>query len=297
MVFKFHNNRFDNLGRYYEIVREAMIQLGHREVIEDSEADIHFYNHISIWPRAKNSMIIKPTAPTARHFAIDQWGYANDSKMAYVEPDWMNPFDYSMNLKTDREHVQHLIKQKSNKWDDSILLKWRKTKIKIPEEHILIIGQQPHDETVNGFGFGDHWKKLCQIVDAIDDEPMVIKLHPGMKGKDKEIEKWRAQGKTVIDGYVSIHDVLPHARVAVLENSTAGIECMMHKVPIIFYGFPEYHWITEKIQTLPHLKTAVRDISWYSEKENEMFLHWYINRYLCKDVESTKQRIQNILWM
>jgi len=297
VVFKFHNHRFDNLGRYYEIVREAMLQLGHSEVVEESEADIHFYNHTSIWPRVKNSMIIKPTAPTSRHFAIDQWGYANDSKMAYIEPDWMNPFDYSMNLKADREHVQHLIKQKSNKWDDSILLKWRKSKIKIPEEHILIIGQQPHDETVNGFGFGDHWKKLCQIVDAIDDEPIVIKLHPGMKGKDKEIEKWRAQGKTVIDGYVSIHDVLPHARVAVLENSTAGIECMMHKVPIISYGFPEYHWITEKIQTLPHLKTAVRDISWYSEKENEMFLHWYINRYLCKDVESTKQRIQNILWM
>ena len=295
MVFKFHNNRYDTFGRYYEIVREAMVQLGHSEVIEDSEADIHFYNHISIWPRVKNSMIIKPTAPTSRHFAIDQWGYANDSKIAYEEPEWMNPFDYATNLKSDREYIQHLIKQKSNKWDDSILLKWRKSKIKIPEDHILVIGQMPDDETVHGFGFGDHIVKLKNIVDKLHGENVVIKIHPRYKNPVL-VKKWQDAGHTVIDGYVSIHDVLPRTRVAILENSTAGIECMMHKVPIISYGWPEYHWITEKIQTLPHLKSAVRDISWYSEKENEMFLHWYINRYLCKDVESTKQRIQDILW-
>ena len=295
MVFKFHNYKFENMERYYDIIRKAMVELGHTET--QDEADLNFYNHISNWPRNKNTMVVKPTAPTSKHFAIDDWGYANDSKMAYIEPDWMNPFDYSMNLKTDRDYIQQLIKDKSNKWDDSILLKWRTPKIKIPEDHILVIGQMPEDETVNGFGFGDHWKKLCQVIDAIEDRPLVVKLHPSMKGRTKQIDKWKEKDITVINSFVSIHDVLPYTRVAVLENSTAGIECMMHKVPIISYGFPEYHWITEKIQTLPQLKSAVRDLSWYSEKENEMFLHWYINRYLCTNVETTKQRIQNILWM
>ena len=283
------------MERYYDIIRKAMVELGHTET--QDEADLNFYNHISNWPRNKNTMVVKPTAPTSKHFAIDDWGYANDSKMAYIEPDWMNPFDYSMNLKTDRDYIQQLIKDKSNKWDDSILLKWRTPKIKIPEDHILVIGQMPEDETVNGFGFGDHWKKLCQVIDAIEDRPIVVKLHPSMKGRGKQIDKWKEKDITVINSFISIHDVLPYTRVAVLENSTAGIECMMHKVPIISYGFPEYHWITEKIQTLPQLKSAVRDLSWYSEKENEMFLHWYINRYLCTNVETTKQRIQNILWM
>ena len=287
------------MTRYENIVRTAMNELGHTETSD--EAELNFYNHISNWPRTDNTIIIKPTAPTNKHFALDTWGYANDSKMAYIEPEWMNPFDYQMNYKGEKEYIRELIDKKSNKWDESILLKWRKPKVKIPEDHILIIGQQPHDETVNGFGFGDHWRKLSQIVNAIEDEPIVVKLHPAMdrdiQMRAKEIEKWKEKDITVITDYVSIHDVLPHARVAVLENSTAGIECMMHNVPIISYGFPEYHWVTEKIQTLPHLKSAIRDISWYSHKENEMFIHWYINRYLCTDVETTKLRIQNILWM
>ena len=87
------------MERYYDIIRKAMVELGHTET--QDEADLNFYNHISNWPRNKNTMVVKPTAPTSKHFAIDNWGYANDSKMAYIEPDWMNPFDYSMNLKTD----------------------------------------------------------------------------------------------------------------------------------------------------------------------------------------------------
>lgn len=282
------------MGRYYDIIRSAMGILGYKE---SKKPTIRFYNHISNPDRKKNILIVKPTAPTAKHFAIDPWGYANDSQIAYEEPDWMNSYDYAMNIRDNRAYIKNLITNKANKWDDSILLKWRKSKITIPEEHILIIGQQPHDETVNGFGFGDHWKKLCMIVDYLEDAkyPIVIKLHPGLKGKIQQIDDWRQKGITVIDGYVSIHDVLPRTRVAILENSTAGIECMMHEVPIISYGWPEYHWVTQKLQTLPQLNDLLK-LDWYSRTEQEMFLHWYINRYLCKDVESTTHRLSNILW-
>ena len=63
MEFKFHQHKFTNMNRYYDIIREAMLELGHKE--NDVEPDIHFYNHISIWPREDKKIIVKPTAPTS----------------------------------------------------------------------------------------------------------------------------------------------------------------------------------------------------------------------------------------
>ena len=86
MVFKFHQYRFDNFNKYYEVIREAMNQLGHSEVVEESPADIHFYNHIVNDSQSNNMIIVKPTAPTSKHFALDTCGYANTSEMAYEDP-------------------------------------------------------------------------------------------------------------------------------------------------------------------------------------------------------------------
>ena len=71
MVYKFHQYKFDNMNRYYDVIREAMNQLGHSEAVEDSSADIHFYNHIVNDEKSNNMIIVKPTAPTAKHFALD----------------------------------------------------------------------------------------------------------------------------------------------------------------------------------------------------------------------------------
>ena len=290
MEYKFYDNKFDNMGRYYDIIRNAMGILGYKE---SKKPTIHFYNHISNPDRKKNILIVKPTAPTAKHFAIDPWGYANDSQLAYEEPDWMNPFDYTMNIRDNRAYVQNLITNRANKWDDSILLKWKDSK-NIPDDHILVIGQMPDDETVHGFGFGDHIVKLKMIVKKLQGKNVVIKLHPRYKNPVL-VKKWEDAGHIVITGYQSIHSILPKTKVAIIDNSTAGIECMMHSVPTISYGWPEYHWVTQKLQTLSQLNELLK-LDWYSPTEQEMFLHWYINRYLCKDVESTTHRLSNILW-
>ncbi len=265
-----------------------MNQLGHTEV--KKAADINFFNHIHTFE--DNCIIVKPTAPTSKHFALDKNGYANTSEIAYEEP---CEFEY---VDMDWSKITDLIEKKSNKWDDSILLKWRKPKIKIPEDHILVIGQMPFDETVKGFGFGDHWKKLCEIVDALPKgkQPIVIKLHPAMKGKIQQIQNWREQGLTVIDGYISIHDVLPRTRVAIVDNSTAGIECLMHQVPVISHGWPEYHWVTGKMQTLPHLIELINGIDeWHDKELSNKFVYWYINHYLCTDINSTVKRLSELI--
>ena len=61
--------------------------------------------------------IVKPTAPTSRHFAIDSMGYANSSALSFTKPDINNDMDWNS--------VVELRNTKPNKWDDSILLKWK----------------------------------------------------------------------------------------------------------------------------------------------------------------------------
>lgn len=300
MVFKFHQYRFDNFNKYYEVIREAMNQLGHSEVVEESPADIHFYNHIVNDSQSNNMIIVKPTAPTSKHFALDTCGYANTSEMAYEDP-YVYEYMYShANPKNNMDWniITDLINKKSNKWDDSILLKWRNAK-NIAKDHILIIGQVPTDETVNGFGFGDHFQRLRMIVDSLKDENIIVKLHPSMKirGKTKDIiDRWIQDGIDVRTDFESIHDFLPYTKCAIIDNSTAGIECLMHEVPIISYGWPEYHWVTKKLQTLPQLKTLIEDpTQWHKRRAAKQFIYWYINDYLCYDVESTKKRIDGII--
>ena len=85
------------------------------------------------------------------------------------------------------------------------------------------------------------------------------------------------------------------ARVAILDNSTAGIECLMHQVPVISTGWPEYHWVTEKLQVLPQLPRLIKDLEWHELDDANKFIYWYIHDYLCYDVESTKRRLKDIL--
>ena len=298
MVYKFHQHKFDNMNRYYDVIRAAMNQLGHSEVVEHATADINFYNHIHSFDNGY--IIVKPTAPTAKHFALDLHGYANTSEIAYEDPYIYDPMYSYLNPKNkmDWSIITDLIEKKSNKWDDSILLKWRKEKQSIPNGHVLVIGQMPDDETVNGFGFGDHWKKLCMIVNFLkkfDYFDTVVKLHPRMKGKDEQIAKWRKDGITVVDGFISIHDILPKTYAAIVDNSTAGIECLMHQVPVISYGWPEYHWVTAKAQTLPHIESLIRNLDWHDRRRAKQFIYWYINDYLCTDINSTVDRLKELI--
>lgn len=269
-----------------------MSVLNHIQTTSD-DADLHFYNHCHVSElNTENNIIFKPTAPTSKHFALDTIGYANSSSIAFKEPDW-----FQVPTKENLEYIQSLIENKSNKWDDSILLKWRKAK-NIADDHILIIGQVPTDESVNGFGFGDHFKKLKMIVEKLKGENIIVKLHPSMKirGKDKDtIDRWIQNDIDVRTTFESIHDFLPKTRVAILENSTAGIECMMHGVPIISYGFPEYHWVTKVLQSLTELENLVSDFSWHSAVSQRMYINWYINNYLCSDIDSTINRLKKII--
>jgi len=284
--YKIHQYRFDNFTKFEDIIRQSLNELGH---VESDNPDLNIYNHCHKSEiSTDNNIIFKPTAPTSRHFALDTLGYANSSTLAYEKPN-INPDIEQM----DWVSIIELKNTKPNKWDDSVLLKWRIAK-NVKDDHILVIGQMPDDETVNGFGFGDHIKKLEMIVNILSDENLIIKLHPRYKNKPL-IKKWEDAGHRVITAFDSIHSILPKTKVAIIDNSTAGIECLMHEVPIISYGWPEYHWATKKLQTLPQLKDLVNDLSWYQPVYAKQFIEWYINDYLCSDINSTIKRLEDII--
>ena len=286
MEYKIHQYRFDNFTKFEDIIRQSLNELGH---VESDNPDLNIYNHCHKSEiSTDNNIIFKPTAPTSQHFALDTLGYANSSTLAYEKPD-INPDIEQM----DWASIVDLRNTKPNKWDDSILLKWKIAK-DVKDDHILVIGQMPDDETVHGFGFGDHIVKLKMIVDKLHGENVVIKLHPRYKNPVL-VKQWKDAGHHVITGFDSIHSILPKTRVAIIDNSTAGIECLMHEVPIISYGWPEYHWATQKLQTLPQLKDLVNDLSWYQPVYSKQFIEWYIHHYLCTDINSTIKRLEDII--
>ena len=70
---------------------------------------------------------------------------------------------------------------------------------------------------------------------------------------------------------------------------------MMHDVPIISYGYPDYHWITKDLRILTRINNYIDNLEWFNKKESRNFLHWYVFNYLCTDVESTVKRLERIL--
>lgn len=303
MLYKFYERRYSFKGNFAyaaNCIRHALDMMGHTES-ETEEADLHIYNHTcrDLEPfMEENAIIFKPTAPTSKHFQICDLGYANSSRITFEEP---VEYEYRKYDNTEWNEIQDMVQRRANKWDDSIMLKWPDAK-DVKDDHILIIGQMPEDETVHGFGFGDHWKKMYQIIDKLDDYNLVIKLHPRIRKAshrirdiNKCIKEWESRGHQVFSGYESIHSILPHTRVAITENSTAGIECMMHDVPIISYGYPDYHWITKDLRILTTLRNSIDDLSWFNKEKSRRFLCWYVFEYLCNDIPTTMNRLEELI--
>lgn len=303
MRYKFHEHRYTFKGNFSyaaDCIRHSLDMMGHEE--DNESPELHVYNHTcrDLEPdMPENSIIFKPTAPTSKHFQICREGYANSSEITFEEP---VEYEYRKYDNVEWNEINDLIERRANKWDDSIVSTWPDAK-NVKKDHILIIGQMPEDETVMGFGFGDHWKKMCMIIDKLEDrDNLVIKLHPRIrkashriKNINKYIEEWKGKGHQVFSNYESIHSILPYTKVAITENSTAGIECMMHDVPIISYGYPDYHWITNDLRILTKLRNSVDDLTWFNKEKSRRFLCWYVFDYLCYDIPTTMRRLEEIL--
>lgn len=300
-----------NLG--YTVNRSPLIEapsLQHmtNEGIVDNPEDLYIYNHTFLeelntrgLTRGPNILILKPTGPTSKHFTIDPIGYAATSSITYTKPDFEN-YDSTSFFNTD---VVGYINDRESKWSDrQDEFGFLQEELDVPDDHVLVIGQMPADQTVTEMSFGSHWTKMCSIVEELmHTEEVVVKIHPTLKGEcddwekyQTKIDEWRENGVIVFDDFQSLYDILPKTRVAILENSTSGIECAIHDVPMISYGYPEYHWITKDLRHLSQLKSYVRDLSWFDLEKSRSFIAWYCQQYQCYDYESTLKRIKELLF-
>lgn len=277
------------------------------EGIEDSDDAIYIHNHTNVIQLAEQgfhmgsqSLFLKPTAPTPYHFTIDPMGYAASSSIAYQKPDFE---DYDSTDFFENELPGYL-ESRANKWSDQAELQFNQEELDVPEDHVLLIGQMPGDETVTEMSFGDHWVKMWHIIRRIQDKSkIVVKVHPTLEREASDwdskylpdIEVWRSMGITVFHGFESLYDILPKTRVAIVENSTSGIECLMMEVPVISYGFPEYHWVTQDMRHVNLVQHYINDLSWHDAELAKSWVAWYCQEYQCKDLPSTIRRLNQLL--
>ena len=272
-----------------------------------TSADINIFNHTTqtqiqkkFRPNHKRNMIVKATGPTNKHFSIDLLGYAGYSSISYKKQclDHINPEPFFST------QIADIISNRENKWGNtkkSLNGFSRALEIPdVPDNHILIIQQSPTDEVVTRFSFGDYMTKFDSILSTILEytkEDIVIKGHPIYKLHNNVIQKIEANPRiTFLKDPCSLHDILPKTKVAIMENSTSGLECIMHDVPVISYGYPEYHSVTYDLRHLLHLPVALQTIDiWWDRENSRKWLTWYVTEYLCYDYESTKRRILQLL--
>lgn len=283
------------------------------EGINTSDA-IHVYNHSYIEEikregyyrnNSKLNIFIKPTGPTPLYFTLDTKGYG-----PYIK-DTNETFGIQSELVLDlffSNKVQPIISSNMNKWIEP-QFQFLPGEVDVPDNHILVIGQMTADTTVTEFSFGSHWDKISSIVNFLLNnnirDPIVLKLHPTLKSTcidhgawapyERDIKQWESKGVKVLDDFSSIHKVLPKTKVAIVENSTSGIEVLMHRVPLISYGYPEYVKATKDLRHLADLKNYVEDLSWYDRTVAGSWLLWYLESYSCFNYDSTKSRIKTIL--
>ena len=276
--------------------------------ITDSEDAVYVYNHTTRndilennFYFGKKTSFIKPTSPTPNHFSIDSLGYACTSSITYDEPNYKNvdSTEFFKNV------VVEYKTSRMTKWQDRSEFDFiYEDDYEIPDKHVLVIGQMPEDETVRNFSFGNHWDKLRSIVNQLwrSNQKVVVKVHPHLINEAKDwnfyldtIKDWQAHGITVLYNKESLYDILPKTKVAILENSTSGIECMMHDVPMITHGYPEYHWVSKDLRHLNMLNDYIEDLSWFNKEQSRQWLTWYCTQYLCYDKDSTLKRIKEII--
>jgi|TARA_R110002153_G_scaffold101361_1_gene237534 hypothetical protein len=279
--------------------------------IQDNPNDVYVYNHMYIEEVVANqghlgskTLFLKPTGPEPECFTIDPQGFAGASSIAYNRPAFssIRVGDF-FNITAKK-----IIDSKLHKWTNrSDITVDAKLEQKLPKDYTLVLGQMPGDSTVLDVSFGDHWAKLklatLKLL-AWSTYPVVLKLHPCLmeeSGEEeldrylKDIALFEEQGAIVLKEALNIHDVLPGARVVVLENSTAGVDALLHEKPVISFGYPEYHWVTKDLRHLYQLPGFVDNLDWYKKDEADKWVCWYYNNYLCKTEKETYHSIKSYI--
>jgi hypothetical protein len=288
---------------------QALQGLKQYNSVIDTDIDICVYTHTDSAHLPKEAIdarnwFFKPTVPDEIHTTLDTLGFGPYSSIAYEKPDFEN---ISIGDFFDTK-VKAWIETKTNKWGTDLaeeqVLRYR--------DYNLILGQCGGDTVVTQHEFGAYFSRLEAIVSEvarITKRPLVVKLHPytGSECNTKSSYKsnefaLRLQTKLqnisecihVYTGKTNVHNFIENSRCVILANSGAGFDAMMHRKPIIAWGYPEYHWVTYDLRHLADLKNALK-LKWFDVAKQDKFLYWYMEKYCYYDQETANSRVKELL--
>ena len=254
---------------------------------------------------------VKSTGPGKFHTTLDPLGYGPYSSITYEKP----PFD-----QVSDEEVERFFEEEAGRWGNTGDSKWGKGlfgNCEVPfEEYILVLTQTLRDETVTNMFFGDYLNSLKIVIHSLaltTDLPIVVKIHPWTDPHKGFVNGQPVpSGETAITesvltvisaispkvhcftGFTSVHSFFPRARAVVLCNSGAGIEALLHKKPIISWGFPEYHWVTYDLRHACDMERAL-SLEWVNQQAADRFTYWYVTQYCLYSYESAVRRVSELL--
>jgi hypothetical protein len=263
---------------------------------------------------ARDVWVVKSTGPSRSHVTLDPLGYGPYSSITYKRPKIprATPLDFNTFWS---DAVPAWIQERDSKWGRGVLIDFLP---ELPDEdYVLVLAQTLGDETTGAMAWGSYEEALVGVVYAaqlVQDRPVVVKLHPWTDGKagftedgqplppdntrtsdrlKKRLSEWK--GVHVYSGMSSVHEFLPRAHCAITCNSGAGIEALMHLVPVISWGYPEYHWAGYDLRHLCDMPRALDVDRWYDQDYAARWLWWYLRRYAVSGPESARARVRELL--
>lgn len=272
------------------------------------ECDVVVYNH-AVLPEIKGDVIkaehvwfFKPTIPDVRYTTLDVKGYGPYSSITYSKP----PFH-----RCTKKRVGMFFENDVSKWIQTSSSKWgvQFSKTEIPEDDFnLVVVQTLKDYTTVNMYYGSYLLSVVEIVQNLvkvdRGRSVVVKLHPyidGKSGENNKIAKFLTQKLEAIDssirvysGLTSVHPFFAKCRCVFVCNSGAGWEAMMHRKPVVTWGYPEYHWTSYKLRHLCDLSEAIK-LDWFKPERSDKLLYWYLRKYCFWDYPSTLRRVRELL--
>jgi hypothetical protein len=147
----------------------------------------------------------------------------------------------------------------------------------MPEDFVFFPCQIPHDETIKYHSSVTVETALEATLSVCKEmnKPVLVKGHPVNPGSMAPLRKICTKYANAIwleD--VSIHEIIPKARVIVVVNSGTGMESLLHSKPVITFGRCEYDVVTMNAGGMEELKTMITLPRFNQGQVKKFFNNW-----------------------
>lgn len=298
--------------RHPDLTCSAIKGLQQYNPVTDIDVNICIYTHTDSAHLPKDAIdavnwFFKPTVPDELHTTLDTLGFGPYSSITYEKPDFENVV------------IGDFFDTKVRAWIDTKVTKWgtslAEESVIRHQDYNLVLGQCGGDVVVTQHEFGSYFSRLEAIVSEIarvTKRPLVVKLHPYTGSEDNTKSTYKneefaitvqrklqsiAEYVYVYVGKTNVHNFIANARCVILANSGSGFDAMLHRKPIIAWGYPEYHYIAYDLRHLADLRNALK-LKWFDanrQKQQDCFLYWYLEKYCYYDQDTANRRVKELL--